>query len=106
MEANQDSPYSSVPDWALEWKDNTGGQVFVSPMNIYNKEPERAKQLRSQKNDISIDERSTVDEVISFWEPGLLDMDANKRNHEYAAKYCVQNGLTMNLQIHLYASLA
>jgi 7-carboxy-7-deazaguanine synthase len=33
-------------------------------------------------------------------------MGENQKNHEYAAKYCAQHGLTMNLQIHLYASLA
>ena len=33
-------------------------------------------------------------------------MEANQINHEYTAKYCVKNGLTLNLQIHLYASLA
>jgi hypothetical protein len=51
-------------------------------------------------------ERSTVDEVISFWEPGLLNLEANQRNHEYTGQYCVENGLRLNLQQHLYASLA
>lgn len=105
MSADPESPYSSIPDWAHEFKAN-GGQVFVSPMNIYNSEPMKSKQLRASTNQISMEERSTVDEVISFWEPGLLNMGENQKNHEYAAKYCAQHGLTMNLQIHLYASLA
>lgn len=106
MEADPESPYSSIPDWALEWRKETGREVFVSPMNIYNSEPLKSKQIRSEKNDIDISERSTVDEVISFWEPGLLDMKSNQKNHEYAAKYCLQNGLTFNMQLHLFASLA
>jgi hypothetical protein len=75
-------------------------------MNIYNREPQKSKQLRTAKNDISIEERSAVDEKISFWEDGLLNMAQNQANHEYAAKYCAKNGHILNLQIHLYASLA
>ena len=102
MSADQDSPYSSVPEWAHDFK----GKVFVSPMNIYNKEPQKSKQLRSTKNDITLEERSQVDEVISFWEEGLLDMKSNQTNHEYTARYCAAHGFTLNLQLHLYASLA
>lgn len=106
MEANPDSPYSSIPDWALEWKMQTKKDVYISPMNIYNNEPIKAKEMRSTKNDITLEERSYVDEVISFWEEGLLDMKQNQINHEYAARYCLDNGLIYNLQIHLFASLA
>jgi len=105
MNADQDSPYSSIPDWAHEYAAQ-GKKVFISPMNIYNREPQKSKQLRSEKNDIGIEERSAVDEVISFWEEGLLDMRENQKNHEYAAQYCAKNGFILNLQIHLYASLA
>jgi 7-carboxy-7-deazaguanine synthase len=107
MSADQDSPYCEVPDWVHEWKHKTGGEVYISPMNIYNGLPFKAKLLRAEKQgDITIEERSTVDEVISFWEPGLLNMPANQTNHEYAAHYCMDNGFRLNLQIHLYASLA
>lgn len=104
MSADEDSPYSTVPDWALQLQFEK--DIFVSPMNIYNREPQKSKLLRSNKNDISIEERSSVDEVISFWEEGLLDMKSNQRNHEYTANYCLTHGLTLNLQLHLYASLA
>jgi len=106
MNADPESPYSSVPDWAHEFRAKTGNPVFVSPMNIYNSEPKKSKQLRADTNQITIEERSTVDEKISFWEEGLLDMKQNQANHEYAAKYCIQHGFIMNLQIHLYCSLA
>lgn len=106
MNNDPESPYSSVPVWAFEHAKGYGIDIFCSPMNIYNKEPEKAKQLRHNKNDISIEERSTVDEVISFWEEGLLDMKANQANHEYTARYCIDNGCILNLQMHLYAGLA
>lgn len=106
MSADPESPYSSIPDWALEWKDRTGKPVYCSPMNVYNSFPQKIKLLRAEKGQITMEERSTVDEVISFWEPGLLDLVANQRNHEYTGQYCIENGLRLNLQQHLYASLA
>ena len=105
MSADPTSPYSSVPDWAHEFR-NKGGTVFVSPMNIYNSEPMKSKQLRAAKNQISLEERSTVDEIISAWEPGLLNMKENQKNHEYVAQYAIKHGFTVNLQLHLYCSLA
>lgn len=106
MEADPESPYSVVPEWAHEWARVFGRQIFVSPMNNYNDIPAMSKKQRALNNGISLEERSTVDEVISFWEPGLLNMEMNQRNHEYAARYCVTHGCILNLQIHLYASLA
>lgn len=103
----QFKPYAEVPEWAHQWAKDTGKPVFVSPMNIYLQEPKRAKELRAAKSqtEITIEERSEVDEVISFWEPGLLDMTKNQRNHEYAADYAMRHGFILNLQIHLFASL-
>ena len=84
---------------------DTGKEIYVSPMNIYKKEPQKAKEMRASNQEITIEERSTVDEIISFWEEGLLDMKANRRNHEYAAEYAMKYGFILNLQIHLFASL-
>ena len=106
MEADQDSPYSNVPDWAHEWADETGREIYISPMNVYNDVPLESKKLRLTSNSTSLKERSEIDEVVSFWESGLLNMKANQVNHEYAAEYCVKHGYILNLQIHLYASLA
>lgn len=102
------SPYSTVPDWALKWAEATGKPVFISPMNIYNSVPHKAKLLRAERQGeaITLAERSTVDEVISFWEPGLLNMAANQRNHEHAAKYALTHGFIFNVQAHLLASMA
>lgn len=105
MDSDPTSPYSVVPDWALDWKKDTGNEVYVSPMNIYAREPEKAKILRT-KNESTIEQRSTVEEVISFWEPGLLDLAANQRNHEFTAQYAIRHGLRFQLQAHLYASVA
>lgn len=106
MSADPNSPYSEVPDWAHDWARETGKPVFISPMNVYNDVPQKSKELRAEKTDISIEERSTVDEVISFWTPGLLNMVENQKNHEYAAEYCMRYGFTFQVQIHLLASLA
>lgn len=105
MTANPNSPYSSIPEWAHEYA-NKGKKVYISPMNIYNREPQKSKELRSTKNDITIEERSYVDEKISFWEDGLLNMKENQANHEYAAKYCLDHGFIFNMQLHLFASMA
>lgn len=104
--ADPDSLYYTVPDWVHEWKNETDKEVFISPMNIYNEEPQKSKDLRAKTNQIDMGTRSTVDEVISFWEPGLLNLEENRKNHEYTAKYCIQHGFTFNMQQHLFASLA
>jgi len=106
MSSDQSSPYSTIPDWAHKWRAETGKPIYCSPMNIYNTFPQKIKLLRAEKGNITMAERSTVDEVISFWEPGLLDLAANQANHEYTARYCMEHGLRLNLQMHLYASLA
>jgi organic radical activating enzyme len=106
MTANADNPYNTVPQWALDWKDRTGKPIYVSPMNVYNTFPQKIKLLRAEKGNITMAERSTVDEVINFFEPGLLDMAAIERNHAYVGQYCMQNGLKMNMQMHLFANLA
>ena len=105
MEADPTSPYSVVPEWALDWRRQTGKEVYVSPMNIYNEEPEKAKAMRNEGG-VTIEQRSTVEEVISFWTPGLLDLQANQINHEMTAKYAIRNGLRFQVQTHLYASVA
>lgn len=107
MSADQDSPYSSIPDWAHEWKSqNPDKPIYVSPMNVYNSFPQKIKLLRAEKGQITMQERSTVDEKINFFEPGLLDMAAIARNHEYVGQYCMAHGLKMNMQMHLFANLA
>lgn len=99
------SPYSEIPLWAHEWKEKTNKQIFVSPMNIYKKEPHRVQLLKSKNNALTLAERSDINEVVSFWEPDLLDLEKNQRNHEYAAEYCIKSGFIFNVQLHLFASL-
>jgi organic radical activating enzyme len=97
--------YSTIPQWAHEWAEKTKKPIFVSPMNIYKQEPQRVKTIRDTGRDLSLNERSEINEVISFWEPDLLDATKNQRNHEYAAEYCMKYGFILNLQLHLFASL-
>lgn len=101
-----DSPYQSIPDWAHEWHKETGRDIYISPMNIYNKEPAKATAIREGKNRIEMAERSTVDEVVSWWEDGLFNMQANQKNHEFAARYALQHGYIFQMQLHLFASFA
>jgi hypothetical protein len=97
--ADQNSPYSQIPDWAKEAQ-----MVYVSPMNIYNRLPVKQAALDGSSTDMQV--RSTVDEVVSFWEPGLLNMEANEANHKYAAKICMERGFILSLQSHLYVGIA
>ncbi len=108
MSAEEDSPYYTIPDWAFEWKkENPGKEIYCSPMNVYNTFPQQIKVLRSEKQGfISFEERSTVDEKINFFEPGLLNMDQVARNHEHVGRYCITNGFRMNMQMHLFANLS
>lgn len=98
-------PYTCVPQWAHEWSHSTGRPVYVSPMNVYEREPRSAKLLRAGARP-SLDERSTVDEVVSFWTDGLIDRRAAQRNHEYVAAYALQHGFRFSMQQHLFAGLA
>lgn len=104
--ADVDSPYNTIPRWAIEWKaEMPHREIYVSPMNIYNEEPQAAKTARNS-NETTMEQRSTIEEVISFWTPGLLNLAENQANHEWAASYCMQHGLRLNLQMHLYAGKA
>lgn len=106
-----DSPYQTVPQWAHDWHKETGRDVFVSPMNIYNREPKKAQEVRAQKladgrNNVTLEERSLYDEVVSFWEPGLFNMEANQKNHEWACEYAIKHGFVFQMQLHLFGSKA
>lgn len=100
------NPYHGIPDWAHQWAAETGKPIFISPMNVYNDLPQKAKELQATRQGATLEQRSTANEVISFWETGLLDMDVNQSNHEYAAKYALQHGYIFNMQMHLFASMA
>lgn len=101
-----DSPYQTVPEWAHDWANTTGKDIYISPMNIYKKEPEKAKEIRANGNKVSLAERSMYDEVVSWWTEGLFDMEANQRNHEWAGKYALEHGFIFQMQLHLFSSMA
>jgi 7-carboxy-7-deazaguanine synthase len=97
------SIYSEIPAWAHEWSEKTNKPVYVSPMNIYQREPKRV--MNNQDLQLTISERSDIHETVSFWEPNLLNQKKNQRNHEYAAEYCMKSGFILNLQLHLFAGI-
>lgn len=106
MSSDKESPYHTIPEWAHEWKARTGKEIYCSPMNVYNSFPQKIKLLRAEKGNITMAERSSVDEKINFFEPGLLDMEKIAKNHEHVGQYCMDYGLKMNMQMHLFANLA
>ena len=107
MSSDPTSPYNEVPEWAHDWKRaNPGKEIYCSPMNVYNDFPQKIKLLRAEKGQITMAERSTVDEKINFFEPGLINMDAAQRNHEYTGKYCLDHGFRLNMQMHLFCNIA
>jgi len=99
-----DSPYSSIPDWALEWSKETKRPIYCSPMNIYKREPIADLMAAKQAKELTIEHRNML-ELVSFWEAGLLDMEQNRKNHEYTALLCMKTGAILSLQTHLFASL-
>ena len=102
VEDDVNSPYYTVPDWAFSFTKD----IFISPMNVYNDVPKAAKALRQGGGAASMETRSNIDEVVSFWETGLLNMAQNQKNHEYAARYCLSHRFILSLQTHLYAGIA
>lgn len=103
--SNPVSPYHDIPEWAKALA-KKGKPIYVSPMNMYKRLPNKAIAMDLGKGKASLEQRSTTDEVVSFWDDDLLDREANRANHEYAAKMAVENGYIFNLQGHLYGSMA
>jgi organic radical activating enzyme len=106
ISADPDSPYREVPDWAREWAARQGRPraLYVSPMAEYLRTPAETEAVYASRAAPSMAARSAA-ERISFWEPGLLDMDKCRRNHEYAAAYAMRHGYSLSIQMHLFASL-
>lgn len=105
MSGDPPSPYASVPTWALDWVDETGREVYVSPMAEYTRTPEQASRLYSDRYAAADMASRSAAEKVSFWEPGLLDLDKCRRNYEHAAQYVMRYGLRLSIQQHLFASL-
>jgi len=103
-----DSPYQTIPEWAHEWHQETGRDIYISPMNIYKREPLKAIEARAARLDgtSSLAERSMYDEVVEWWESDLLDLKANEKNHKHAAKYALDHGFIFQMQLHLFAGMA
>ena len=108
VSADPSSPYHDIPDWAKALSGRI--TIYVSPMNVYKRLPAKAVAMTFKGTALEakpdLKSRSTTDEVVSFWETGLLDPVTNRANHEYAAQLAVKRGYLFNLQQHLYASMA
>lgn len=100
--ADERSPYHTVPLWAFKWlRQNRGTRtLYVSPMAEYNNRP---AAYDFAKGDLQARSRA---ERVSFWEPGLLDLDKVRKNHEYAATYALEHGCYLSLQMQLFCGVA
>lgn len=105
LTADVTSPYHGIPIWAKAYAAQYNKPIYVSPMNMYLKEPQAALEAAKSNKEISLKERSEVLELISFWEEGLLNMEENRKNHEYAALFAMRNDCILSIQTHLLASL-
>lgn len=101
LTADEDSPYHTVPTWAFACRDMLGTPIYVSPMAEYQRQPQ-VEGLLHTKEDLLARSRA---ERVSFWEPGLLDMDKVRRNHEYAARYCLSTGTYLTMQMQLFTNM-
>lgn len=91
--------YEDVPDFVHAWHRRYPYRpVYLTPMNQYAERPEIPKE------GATLEER-TSREAISFWTPGLLNMEANKRAHIHAALLAMRYGFTLSIQMHLLAAL-
>lgn len=86
VEDDVDSPYYNIPNFAHDYAQQYQKPVYISPINIYKRQPH------------------PNEETVSGWGPDTpLDLEACKRNAEYAAKLVVRYGYRLNLQTHLWA---
>lgn len=102
VDADPNDAYHTVPDWVTS---EDAGRVYVSPINKYHTVPTNKIDGELSGDDVN-DGELVPDEVASFWEGGLFDMEANRINHEYAGVYALEHGYRINLQMHNYLALA
>jgi organic radical activating enzyme len=107
IDADDSSPYYSVPSWAITWNGDPlawgarkGSRIYLSPMNHYQPETKIAFV-----RDIKAFAEDQGNNPVSFWDPAILDRSRNQANHEYAAELCLRFNFRLSLQTHLYASL-
>src|SRR5690606_23332506 len=75
------SPYHRLPTWVSEFSRD----IYVSPMAVYRHAPGATRRLYDERSAPDLADRTSA-ERISFWDEGLLDKDACRRNYEYAAE--------------------
>lgn len=98
VSADEDSPYHQLPKIVDKVPVR---RTYITPMNVYNREPQAVLEAKARgENPLAMEK-----EQISFWEEGLLNREVNQRNHQYAAKLCLEHGYVLSLQMHIYANL-
>lgn len=89
VSADQQSPYHTVPNYALRYMQLfPDREVYVSPMAIYRPE-------------VTSPNKTTV----SIWDRDVFDQKACAANHAYAARLAMLFGFRMSVQMHLYSAV-
>lgn len=79
VEADPNSPYHVIPEWASEWQ-KSYGLVYLSPI---------MNRIDAPENNIS-----------NIWD-GNIDTKSGKANCAYAAQKAIEHGFRVSLQTHL-----
>lgn len=77
--------FTMLPDYAFDFI-KTGRPVYVSPINVYKREVARG-------------------EIPCMFTEGLYDLEACRENYKFAAELCLEYGLTLSMQKHLFLGL-
>lgn len=86
VSADLTSPYHNLPmDIISQFKKGVSS-VYISPMAVYRKAVPHGT-------------------VASAWDPELIDQDAARKNHAYAAQLCMKHGFSLSMQKHLFIGL-
>jgi 7-carboxy-7-deazaguanine synthase len=85
----EEGKFSYIPEyvWEFSKKESTqGNKVYVSPINVY---------LRPVKDG----------EVPNFFDRTLFNYEECQKNYTKAAKLCLDNNFTLNIQKHLFVNI-
>ena len=87
VSADPESPYHTIPNWALAYHPNIRRErIYVSPMTIYKKPVPHGA-------------------MASAWDQGLVDHEATRANYRHAAKLALDLGVRVSLQTHLWLEM-
>lgn len=81
-----DAPYNEIPELDAIHERNLEWAVYLSPVTVY--------------------KRSPHGEVANAWDPTLVDHEKTAANHALAAKWCMDYGFRLSMQMHNFCLIA